>query len=88
MNLDVLICLPENLVAPLAGAWIEIVVKIAVELSPNVAPLAGAWIEINQSKMRLMMLLVAPLAGAWIEILYVCNVPYYNLSRSPRGSVD
>ena len=24
MNLDVLICLPENLVAPLAGAWIEI----------------------------------------------------------------
>ena len=47
MNLDVLICLPENLVAPLAGAWIEIVVKIAVELSPNVAPLAGAWIEIK-----------------------------------------
>ena len=34
------------LVAPLAGAWIEIVIGMDKEKFRNVAPLAGAWIEI------------------------------------------
>ena len=33
-------------VAPLAGAWIEIIHAIYTPLCPGVAPLAGAWIEI------------------------------------------
>ena len=36
------------MVAPLAGAWIEIVFYLQNELLyPPVAPLAGAWIEIR-----------------------------------------
>ena len=34
------------LVAPLAGAWIEIVSMFDTDFSARVAPLAGAWIEI------------------------------------------
>ncbi len=33
-------------VAPLAGAWIEIVCYCINKIILNVAPLAGAWIEI------------------------------------------
>ena len=35
-------------VAPLAGAWIEISVFHPFSRSPGVAPLAGAWIEIEK----------------------------------------
>ena len=35
-----------GMVAPLAGAWIEICVKSTDKESVPVAPLAGAWIEI------------------------------------------
>mgnify|MGYP005772097709 CR=1 FL=1 len=55
-------------VAPLAGAWIEMIPGGTVPQAFIVAPLAGAWIEI----MYLIFLFpnseVAPLAGAWIEI--------------------
>ena len=34
------------MVAPLAGAWIEIIFWRLRGLSHSVAPLAGAWIEI------------------------------------------
>ena len=38
---------PLNVVAPLAGAWIEILIEQpAYTSSKKVAPLAGAWIEI------------------------------------------
>ena len=33
-------------VAPLAGAWIEILLRYSKACSRSVAPLAGAWIEI------------------------------------------
>ena len=56
-------------VAPLAGAWIEILFSlIFAPLSIIVAPLAGAWIEISALICRTASALVAPLAGAWIEI--------------------
>ena len=35
----------ERIVAPLAGAWIEIGCKVHAGSGRNVAPLAGAWIE-------------------------------------------
>ena len=34
------------MVAPLAGAWIEICYQALVDRIGRVAPLAGAWIEI------------------------------------------
>ena len=56
-------------VAPLAGAWIEIVEAVATMWGYVVAPLAGAWIEIRLAVWLLAGCTVAPLAGAWIEIL-------------------
>ena len=35
-----------RVVAPLAGAWIEILTAQSPRLTEAVAPLAGAWIEI------------------------------------------
>ena len=60
--------LVSPLVAPLAGAWIEI--ERAPRQLPlhNVAPLAGAWIEISSDGSYVYQLTVAPLAGAWIEM--------------------
>ena len=39
----------EKVVAPLAGAWIEIQRSVQTEAAHPVAPLAGAWIEIPVS---------------------------------------
>ena len=36
-----------HVVAPLAGAWIEMTSEFEDALSDIVAPLAGAWIEIS-----------------------------------------
>ncbi len=44
-----IICLPAlsvPAVAPLAGAWIEIIRGAKAPITVLVAPLAGAWIEI------------------------------------------
>ena len=58
-----------SIVAPLAGAWIEITKDLTDALNDvGVAPLAGAWIEICSSESERNQLIVAPLAGAWIEI--------------------
>ena len=35
-----------TVVAPLAGAWVEILVKSDIQKLIDVAPLAGAWVEI------------------------------------------
>ena len=37
----------NHIVAPLAGAWIEIATYVGIEFIDYVAPLAGAWIEIS-----------------------------------------
>ena len=57
-----------SVVAPLAGAWIEINSRVLVDVSASVAPLAGAWIEILAEAIFDSLASVAPLAGAWIEI--------------------
>ena len=68
-----LIDMKKNLiVAPLAGAWIEMLYRGVVgALKDKVAPLAGAWIEMWYAKYKNTSQLVAPLAGAWIEILLI-----------------
>ena len=58
-----------RIVAPFAGAWIEIHITIHCgKNSINVAPFAGAWIEIRLQKIIQSSTVVAPFAGAWIEI--------------------
>ena len=37
------------MVAPLAGAWIEISINVNTKIFFSVAPLAGAWIEIVEN---------------------------------------
>ena len=56
-------------VAPLAGAWIEILTFQAALEAYIVAPLAGAWIEMLTTSPCRVRITVAPLAGAWIEIV-------------------
>ena len=63
---------PENdlpeVVAPFAGAWIEITNLCYFNLDIFVAPFAGAWIEIYLESDTYHNEMVAPFAGAWIEI--------------------
>ena len=58
-----------ELVAPLAGARIEILYIERSVKKMEVAPLAGARIEIVNGKLPQLKVLVAPLAGARIEII-------------------
>ena len=59
----------EGDVAPFAGAWIEIKVRVAWDRKDPVAPFAGAWIEMRDQLAVLPGSPVAPFAGAWIEII-------------------
>ena len=57
------------MVAPLVGAWIEILLlSLTLICRVFVAPLVGAWIEILPASIRSGAAFVAPLVGAWIEI--------------------
>ena len=56
------------LVAPHAGAWIEIRLFATYTGGNVVAPHAGAWIEIALVGLCQCFVDVAPHAGAWIEI--------------------
>ena len=56
-------------VAPHAGAWIEMRLKLLCFIPRMVAPHAGAWIEILPGWVRRGPVPVAPHAGAWIEIM-------------------
>ena len=77
-----------TLVAPFAGAWIEIQLSARNDVHDLVAPFAGAWIEISILMNLEKSIRVAPFAGAWIEIhkhpRQECHCP----GRSLRGSVD
>ena len=75
-------------VAPLVGAWIEILFENCVKPICIVAPLVGAWIEMILQTIVLSDTLVAPLVGAWIEIMYSQHLLPCETGRSPCGSVD
>ncbi len=55
------------MVAPFAGAWIEIQDLAHMTTCPGVAPFAGAWIEIVEITDEYSEKAVAPFAGARIE---------------------
>ena len=58
-----------TVVAPLAGAWVEIQLEHLLNDQEEVAPLAGAWVEMQSKSMAdWKRMAVAPLAGAWVEI--------------------
>ena len=75
-------------VAPLVGAWIEIVVEFLISSTCFVAPLVGAWIEIKEVAAKIELLQVAPLVGAWIEIDNAIERTDDIGSRSSCRSVD
>ena len=76
------------MVAPLAGAWIEMCKTVSKRPVFAVAPLAGAWIEIRRNTRIVLFHFVAPLAGAWIEMLPHRMESDPEKGRSPRRSVD
>ena len=77
-----------GMVAPFAGAWIEIKEKDRCVPVCVVAPFAGAWIEIPRPPRLLLPSAVAPFAGAWIEIYRGKTSGTHAACRSLRGSVD
>ena len=77
-----------SVVAPLVGAWIEIILMFGVRFATHVAPLVGAWIEIAYPAISSLSDTVAPLVGAWIEIFTTHEKATSAACRSSRGSVD
>ena len=59
----------KEVVAPLVGAWIEILSLSGKFILCIVAPLVGAWIEIMCNFHFQATAEVAPLVGAWIVFL-------------------
>ena len=76
------------LVAPFAGAWIEILLATLTQRLQTVAPFAGAWIEILVFLSASISAFVAPFAGAWIEMYGTCPDGAVVVSRTLRGCVD
>ena len=76
-------------VAPLAGAWIEIIYDAEgyPPLETSLPSRERGLKSLYQKKINTISL-VAPLAGAWIEIEKKKVVNKTAKSRSPRGSVD
>ena len=83
-----LLFIESFVVAPLVGAWIEIIAKLYKYVPIFVAPLVGAWIEICNGIPGYPYTNVAPLVGAWIEIKKKYTMWVKQGRRSPRGSVD
>ena len=71
---------------PTMGAWIEILVCIALLTLANTShPTMGAWIEIKLEAERYAQLKSHPTMGAWIEILLnLFLLLLSDLSRTPR----
>ena len=76
------------IVAPYAGAWIEMLMPTSNKQMELVAPYAGAWIEMEKWKRSRKAYVVAPYAGAWIEIQENLDYILKQGSRSLCGGVD
>ncbi len=72
------------LVAPRAGAWIEIPLTKPSPKARYVAPRAGAWIEIQVLVALRQHQTVAPRAGAWIEMIRMVLALVLALSHPVR----
>ena len=75
-----------DLVAPSAGAWIEMCQDFDGVLDHSVAPSAGAWIEIYLNGIEQALKLVAPSAGAWIEIFRTAPCAYQSIVAPSAGA--
>ena len=73
-----------EIVAPFAGAWIEIGICKKRDCNTGVAPFAGAWIEMMSNFLKVRCLYVAPFAGAWIEIMINASADQIVLSLPSR----
>ena len=88
MNAVRVVMIPP-LVAPLAGAWIEILLSIpASYISVASPPSRGRGLKFGGGVGLAGGVIVAPLAGAWIEIGGVERISPTPCSRPPRGGVD
>ena len=76
------------IVAPLAGAWIEIRGTSVLFVFFMSLPSRERGLKFKLLIIYHKPLKVAPLAGAWIEIGIHYGINCYCHSRSPRGSVD
>ena len=77
------------IVAPLAGAWIEIWNSLSEteRFTPSL-PSRERGLKSELTGTPKQIAWVAPLAGAWIEIVMIDNEFPIGDRRSPRGSVD
>ena len=76
------------MVAPFAGAWIEIKLMLTRTKWLTVAPVAGAWIEITSWATCARLASVAPFAGAWIGIQLAHTLVWAMLRRPLCRSVN
>ena len=77
------------IVAPLAGAWIEMQSSHANGKQwPQSLPSRERGLKSEWNNLRRGLCGVAPLAGAWIEIQQAQSANIIGQCRSPRGSVD
>ena len=86
-------------VAPFAGAWIEIMVRLSLRPPPLSLPLRERGLKCLAADRGQVVATVAPFAGAWIEIFWLsgfCHVEivapfagaWIEISRiSPAGFV-
>ena len=77
-----------RIVAPFAGAWIEM---CAITLSPTSTgslPSRERGLKSGTEQHLPFTDRVAPFAGAWIEIIYTQENTVLQYCRSLRGSVD
>ena len=58
----------QNVVVPLEGTWIEIIIDYSCLHDAVVVPLEGTWIEIHPPVSLYGVHQVVPLEGTWIEI--------------------
>ncbi len=75
-------------VAPLAGAWIEIIETMETLHASEVAPLAGAWIEISLVLSCLLWSRSLPSRERGLKLSGEAVEFEVGVGRSPRGSVD
>ena len=76
------------MVAPLAGAWIEISLSPPSGVKKMSLPSRERGLKFHELSFQLVKVIVAPLAGAWIEIGKYQIPKSVDQRRSPRGSVD
>ena len=75
---------PNLKVAPLAGAWIEILYAFSIVLSRIVAPLAGAWIEMPPVLLNRFLIQSLPSRERGLKCLPVKHAAYRDPSLPSR----